>query len=158
MEQAVGTPRAVDVGAGIVLEMIEGPLLEQYWPHIWKQMQTVPHTWTHWTPDFIYSACRDGTFQVWGAGTPEKIKLIVFTQLVFYPIGKVMQTVWAGGNSLDECLPILVATLERFGSMNDCKFSEVVGRPGWGPKLKGYGYKERTVIFAKPLPAEWRMN
>jgi hypothetical protein len=144
----------VDVMQDLQLELLEGEKLCIYWPMIWKQISAVPHTWTHWTEDYIHASCFDGTFQIWAAGTREKIELIIFTQIVYYPIGKVLQCVWAGGNNLEKLLPLLDATITKFAAMNGCKRGEVVGRAGWGKVLREFGFTEQSCVFSKPIYQE----
>jgi hypothetical protein len=107
-----------------------------YWPWIERELDTVSHTWYgHWTKESLRDLALCGQFQVWGFGPPNQIRIVVFTQLIHYPAGIVLQGFLSFGNSLDLALPIMEATFERFALETGCWRCEIVGRKSWGRKI-----------------------
>jgi hypothetical protein len=109
---------------------------DEWWPNFEHELDRVPHLWDEqWTKESLKTAVEMGAVQVWSFGPPAETRVIVFTQLVEYPIGRVLQVFLAFGNGLDAVLPMIEATFEKLAMLSDCVFCEVIGRPGWERKL-----------------------
>lgn len=111
-----------------------------YWPMISQELDRIPHTWnTYWTKEFIRDAVMNGRFQIWGFGPPETVCLMVFTQVVYYPANMILEIILGFGNGLDDALPLIEATFERFAQEQNCTLCEIRnGRPGWSRKLDNF--------------------
>ena len=110
--------------------------IDEYWPHICGELDKHPELWNiYWTKEALYSHVMDRRFQVWAFGPPDLINVIVFTEIAVSPANRVLRIFIAFGNSLDQALPAMEATLERFARANDCAVCEIVGRPGWKRKI-----------------------
>jgi hypothetical protein len=117
-----------------------------YWPWIEVELDRVRHIWCgHWTKGALYELSLEERFQVWGFGPSDQIRVFVFTQIIHYPANRVLQAFLCFGNSLDEALPIIEATFERFAMETGCKVFELSGRKGWERKLKGFKH-DYTVL------------
>jgi hypothetical protein len=117
-----------------------------YWPWINEELDRIPQTWSgHWTKDSLYELAMNERFQVWGFGPKKEIRVFVFTQIIHFPANRVLQIFLCFGNSLDEALPIIEATLERFALETSCALVEITGRRGWERKLKNFHY-DYTVM------------
>lgn len=126
------------------------PQVTYYWPQIERELDLIPHTWdTYWTKTFLYEAAMTEMFEVWGAGTPDDLCLILFTQVVTYPANRILQAILMLGNSLEECAPALEAVLTRFAQTQHVTVLEVTGRPGWEKKLAPFGLKKRGIVMSK---------
>jgi hypothetical protein len=135
-----------------VVRLLE-PYFSHYWPHIEKQLDTVEHAWRPWwTKDFLYEGVLNNVIQCWSAGTPKDgWRLIVFTQIVNFPERRTLLLMTALGQGLDDMLPQLEATLERFALENQCTDAEIHGRLGWKAKLAPLGFTVETVVLRKKL-------
>ena len=121
-----------------------------YWPWILDELDRVPHIWSgHWTKDSLYELSMAERFQVWGFGPKDEIRIFVFTQIIHFPANKVLQAFLCFGNSLNEALPIIEATFERFAMETQCELFELTGREGWKRKLKGF--RQDFVVLTKNL-------
>jgi hypothetical protein len=146
---------AVEMGRGLGEPQWEASRLRQeeimfYWTWIDHELDRVQHIWCgHWTKDALRELAMNENFQVWGFGPRDQIRVIVFTQLVSYPIGNILQIFLAFGNSLEEAIPIMEATFERFAMETECRACEIHGRFGWERKLKGF--KREYVVLTRIL-------
>jgi hypothetical protein len=124
-----------------------------YWPWIDKELDRVPHIWSgHWTKDSLYELSMNDRFQLWGFGPKDEIRIFVFTQVIHFPANRILQAFLCFGNSLDEALPIIEATGERFAMETGCNMFEITGRKGWERKLKGF--KCDYTVFTKIVPSQ----
>jgi hypothetical protein len=123
-----------------------------FWPGIEGMMDSVPHTWKHWTKDYIRSAVEADALQVWGIGPPPKAVLIFFTQVSIYPADRILVVPWGAGNFTASMLPVLEAALVNYAQLNECATIEVRGRPGWDPHFKSIGMKREFVTWSYPVP------
>lgn len=128
-----------------------------FWPKLEEMLDLVPHTWRHWTKEYICSSAASNVIQVWGIGPPPNAVLVFFTQVSIYPVGRVLTLVWGAGSFDEEMLPLLLATMVNFAKMNNCTEIEMRGRRGWGPSLRSIGMKEEYVVWSIPVP-DMRMN
>lgn len=141
-----------------VVERLRGDRLDRYWPLIEQELDAVPVIWNPWwTKDSLRTMIDAERVQCWGAGTEEVIRLVAFTQILVYPVQQVAQAFLLFGRDLDEHLPEMLATFERFGIANNCQSLEIIGRSGWESKLKSAGYTKTQVILHRPL-ANTRMQ
>jgi len=129
----------------------------QFWPQIEEMLDTVPHTWRHWTKDEIYSAVTAGKMQAWGIGPPQTVIMVLLTSVNVFPALRTLTVLWAAGTLEDEMLPLILATFADYAKLNSCSEVEIRGRPGWSPKLKPFGYRHDASIWTCPVPVA-RMN
>ena len=110
---------------------------ECHWPRISADLDRIPQFWSdYWTKDFINEAVMTERWQAWGFGAQEgNLNVIVLTQVCEFPANRFLQIPLAFGNSLDDCLPSIMAALEKFAIVAECDVCEVIGRPGWERKL-----------------------
>lgn len=121
----------------------------ELWPEIQKEMDKVQEHWEMWyTKPFVFNAVMAGQWQVWAAGDDGRAKLVLFTQIVFYPAAKVLQGIFVLGNSLEPCMDAVWAATEKFARENDCVRMEVLGRRGWERKLSHFGFRNVGVTLS----------
>jgi hypothetical protein len=125
---------------------------EVHWPHISESLDRIPQHWSdYWTKESIFEQVMRGEWQAWGFGTePDLLNVIVLTQLIDYPAGRVLQIVLAFGNHVEECLPVMEAVLERFAIVAGARWCEICGRTGWERKLPRF--RRRGVILRAEVP------
>lgn len=138
--------------APMEVELLTADKFVVYWPMIEKELDRVPHIWdTWWTKDTLYDAATHGRFQVWAVGPEDQVRLVLFTQVAWYPANRILQSVCMLGNSFDECAPVLEAALTRYAIAHECAFMEVTGRPGLERALAPYGMRRCGVVLSKPV-------
>lgn len=122
------------------------------WPNISESLDLIPQYWAdYWTKEYINYCVVEGAWQAWGFGTePLQLNAIVLTHVVDFPANRFLQIPLAFGNHLEECLPLIEATLERFAIEAECDICEIVGRFGWERKLKRF--KRRGVVLRCAVP------
>lgn len=118
------------------------------WSQIQRELDQVPHVWEPWyTKQSIWMSVQSGQWQVWGAGHDGSVRLVLFTQIAFYPAAKVLQGIILLGNSFDESVDALWASLEHFARQESCERVEVVARKGFERKLSKYGLRSYGVAL-----------
>jgi len=123
-----------------------------FWPGISGMLDTVPHTWKHWTKDWIVSEVEAGRIQVWGLGPPPKAVLIFFTHVIIYPAYKVLSISWGAGSFDPEMLFVGESALMHYARLHGCSEIEMRGRPGYDPHLKAIGAKLEAYVWSLPVP------
>ncbi len=123
----------------------------RFWPQIDAMLDTVPHTWKHWTKDFIYQSVMNTTMQVWCVGPNHTATCVFFTQVAILPATRVFGVVWSGGEFRDETIPLLETAWEGYAREQDCTEVAVYGRVGWESKLKPLGFKRESVVWTRPV-------
>jgi hypothetical protein len=122
-----------------------------FWKELEKMLDMVPHTWRHWTKEYICHSIAHGTMQIWGVGKPPEATLIIFTSVSVFPTMKVLNITWAAGKFEDDMLPLLDATFDNYAAMNGCSEIEIRGRDGWMPKLKRLGFESEARVWTRPV-------
>lgn len=128
-----------------------------FWPGIEDMLDKLPHTWRHWTKEWIYSSALSNVIQVWGIGPLPRAVFIFFTQINIYPSMRVLCVTWGAGHFDKKMLPLMHATLVNYAKLNDCSEISVTGRRGWEPLLRVVGMKREQVTWTLPVP-NMRMN
>lgn len=129
-----------------VAELLTPEKFSLYWPNIRARLKQVEHTWDKWwTLDYFFNASMERRIQVWTVGPPDKVRLVVFTQILYYPANVVLQAFLAFGGDMEEALPPLGAALEKFSAQNGCTMAHIVGRRGWTKFLEPFGFEEQSV-------------
>jgi hypothetical protein len=119
-----------------------------YWPWIEVELNKIASVWCgHWTKEALREYAINERVQVWGFGPPDQIRIIAFTQLIDFPAGRVIQVFLCFGNSIDEAMPVIEATFERFAMETESKVCEILGRRGWLKKAPGF--KEDYVVMSR---------
>lgn len=153
MGETLTTPAGQSVAEGYKATRLSTSDIVQLWPQVVEQLMCIPHIWTgRWTLDALYTLSINSRFQLWAFGPEEELRVIVFTQIIEYPASRVVQAFLCFGNSLDDALPIIEATLERFCIENECKTFELVGRRAWERKLKGFTLD--CVVLTKAVKSQ----
>ncbi len=122
-----------------------------FWPQIEAMLDTVPHTWKHWTKDYIHHSVMNGHMQVWGIGPNHTATCVFFTQVSILPAMHVFCVVWAGGHFDDATVPLLEAAWDGYAAEQDCSEVVVYGRVGWESKLKPLGFTREAIVWSRPV-------
>lgn len=122
---------------------------------IYSQLDSVRHLWEdYYTKEFITDMVLQQSWQAWAFEKQKgETNIVVLTQIVQYPVSTVLQAILVFGNSLEECLPMMEATLERFAQVTRCDFCEIPqSRVGWERKLPRF--KKVGVVLKCRVPKE----
>jgi hypothetical protein len=131
-------------------ELMTTETIERYWPFIERELDTVPHIWNMWfTKEALYLGALNGEFSVWGVGPSDQIRLVVFTRIIEYTVGRCLQVFLAFGGDMRNCLPALEGALEQLANKTGCMRCEVIGRPGWEKLLPNF--KRTSVVLMREL-------
>lgn len=123
----------------------------RYRENIDVELERIRELWERrWTKPWIHEAVIRGLWQCWFFTKDEHIKVVVYTQVIDYPASRVLWVPLALGNGVDELLPLIEATLERFGQEMGCDECEITGRRGWERKLS-HRFKAQGVLLWAPI-------
>lgn len=125
--------------------------IQTYWPQIVGLLKSLPHTWRIYTVDSLHNRILAGDIQVWVVGK-EDIRQVVFTQIANYPATRILEIIWGAGTGfIEEAIPALDATLERFAALQECDEIAIIGRRGWVKPLRKLGFSETSVVLSRPV-------
>lgn len=131
-------------------ELMDQEAFEKYWPYISKELDTVPHIWERWyTKESIYQMSLAGEFRVWGVGPLSQVRFVLFTQFIQYNASRTLQLTIGLGNDIENCLPSLIATLEKIANDTGCQYCEIIGRRGWKKLVPDF--EEVAVLLVRKL-------
>ena len=86
--------------------------------------------------------------QLWMAFEDEdnKPKGALVTRIGQYPLKKMINYLYIGGDDLKEWHQDMLAIVEKFAREKDCQGMELVGRKGWDRFLKECGWEAKHII------------
>jgi hypothetical protein len=117
----------------------------EYWEQIEWRLDATPELARFYTKEDIVNQLGRDRMQVWTAGSD----LVLLTQVIEAPKGKVFQIIWAHGTGIDEHWEELKEKFHIFAWMTECKTLEVLGRPGWLKRFKKEnGFKVEYVAYS----------
>lgn len=143
---------AVRVNA-ITVNMVEPNQLALVWGQVEKWLDHGEKFFRgYYKPDHIFNAISQGMMQLWIGHTNAKIRIIMLTQLDFYPEGTQLRFVYMGGEPRTFALiEHLFGKVEQWGVQHGAIAACVIGREAWIKKLAKYGYQKKSVLLVKPL-------
>jgi len=119
--------------------------IAEYWDRIEWRLDETPSMQRFYTKEDIIDQICKQEMQVWTAG----MDLVLITQVLTVPIGKVLQIVWAHGEGLDAHFAELLDKFHTFAWTQECIKIEILGRPGWERKFREQiGFKVEYVAYS----------
>lgn len=103
-----------------------------------------------YTVEYVYQSIKKSQMQLWLIFKNEGLVCACVTQVFPYPSQKVLLILFAGGNGVDEWLP-LIKTILDWGKSLGCEISQIWGRKGWIKKLRSYGFEMTHVVLRAKL-------
>ena len=70
----------------------------------------------------------------------------LITRFEIYPLKRILNLMFIGGENIEAWHEELLETLERFAKENGCDGLEIVGRYGWKKFLKKFGWEASFII------------
>ena len=134
-----------------MIGLIPAELSETYWPVVAPLIEKVVAEYDpgYATEDLLNDVLK-GRKQLWVAAT-DHIACAVITEINNYPQYKVLHAPYVAGDDMEQWLPRLLQTLEKFGRAHGCKYVTGCGRRGWVKALSSYGWSEGFTIVRKEL-------
>ena len=83
--------------------------------------------------------------------TTEKVVGFVITEIKQYPQRKMLFWKYTAGDVgiLDDVEELVHSTIERFAKDTKCDGMEAIGRAGWKPQAKKFGYTPYMIMYEK---------
>jgi hypothetical protein len=103
--------------------------------------------------DIVYDI-QNGVQHLWIAFDDEdddKVLAITTTRFLSYPRMTVLQGQFVGGEDLDKWMEPMLLRLEEFATEHKCEKFEFMGRPGWWPRFKTYGWQKPYIVYEKEM-------
>lgn len=125
-----------------------------HWDQIEWRIDSTPELSRWYSKDDIIDKIFKDEMQIWTAGSD----LVLLTQVVTAPSGKVLQIVWAHGSGLNEHWDELREKFNTFAWMAGAQRLEVLGRPGWARRFqREKGFRVDYVAYGADV-IKPRMN
>lgn len=106
----------------------------------------------YYKPEHVFNAISTGQMQLWVGHTRGEVKIIMLTQLDFYPEGIQLRYVYIGGEvGSYRKIEHLFGQSEVWGIKHGAVRACVIGREGWIKKLAKFGYHKKSVLLVKEL-------
>lgn len=137
------------------LERVTGEGLIHAWPAVERVLQEDVEGWSVLGDlEAIKRGLFSSALQLWVLLDDDRVvRLMVMTQLVFYPDFQALRVVWAKGRDAKEAV-MSYEDLETAARNMGCARMEVIGRGGWQRLLKPLGYRSVLQLYAKELGDE----
>lgn len=137
----------------IQVELMTTEMVLRHWPAMAKELQCISQFWdTWWTLDYIQEALLRSEMQCWAVGPKECFYFVGISRVLVFPANRILSAVIGFGQNVEICLPVLVASLQKYASVSGCTRLEVMGRPGWKNVLREYGFKQTAVVLSADVP------
>jgi hypothetical protein len=97
------------------------------------------------------ASCERGQRQLWHVVTDDRVSGVVISEVYDHPEGLTVAMPVTAAESLNDSMPMVLATIEWWARDMGAKRLEGNGRLGWLKALKPYGWKPVRVTIAKDL-------
>lgn len=140
------------------VQQIEGGYLDLYWPAIERELDYHRELWEHdFTKETLLQAVKGGFYQVWAFGTPETIKVVMFTELRDTPITRILHVKLVFGQKLlTDYIDLVDTFLDNLARIVGAKYIEMEGRRGWEKVLSRRGAELVCIRMRRPVRNEQR--
>ncbi len=144
----------------IEVYLVEPQHVAMVWGQVTQWLEKGEKYWKgYYKPEHVYNAIISGQMQLWIGQSNSQIKIIMLTQLDFYPEGIQLRYTYIGGDtgSLKQVMkmfPKIELWAMEHGAVRGC----VIGRDGWVKKLAKFGYQKTSVMLTKELVQNFGQN
>lgn len=98
-----------------------------------------------------FASCQHEKRQLWHLMTGDEVTGVVISEVYDHPDGLTVALPVTAAASLDDSMPVVLATIEWWARDMGAKRLEGNGRFGWTKVLKSHGWKPIRVTIAKEL-------
>lgn len=141
------------MSSNIEVFLVKSEQLAMIWGHVVPWLDKGEKFFKgYYKNDHIFNAIQGGQMQLWIGYKNAQVKIIMLTQLDFYPEGIQLRFTYIGGDvgSLAQVMH-LFSKVELWGIEHGAVRTCVIGRDGWIKKLAKYGYQKKSVLLVKEL-------
>jgi len=102
--------------------------------------------------EYVKRELERDMFQLWIMFDGEDdIKAAVISQVVTYPMKKVLVGTFVGGEDVLNNCDLILEAAQSFGRQVGCDTLEIWGRPGWKRALKKIGFSNERVCMERSI-------
>ena len=123
--------------------------IDFHWANIQELMKSCPGYYDFYTPDWTYSAAKNGDLQLWGL-SDGMIRGIIVSQILVFPAQKVFEIIGAAGIGMLEFLDEMEKVFEYIAADAGCRTIMARVRPGMERVLR----KKHPLKYASWLYRE----
>lgn len=129
--------------------LLNGEQFDHYWPQIEECLNKTDFGHYH-TKEWLREAVKVGHVHVWIL-SDGMIRVIVFSEMIQYPIGLTIRIFWGYGAGLDQFLENANDMMDLVAGVMKAKRIEIVGRKGWMRKMRRFGFETETYIIGRAV-------
>ena len=118
------------------------------WPQIEKWLAPLLKDEGCYAPEDILLYHLEGKMQIWAGCEGPKVEIVIVSQILEYPLGKVCSFPYAAGENLVKWVPHYLRECEGFARASGCIRSKGGFRKGW---VRVLGYREVGCLLVKEL-------
>lgn len=100
--------------------------------------EALPYAKGRWTLAGIESDLADGGKRLWGVFHGPKLICAIVTVNTDFPAARVCTILVCGGRDVDSWVAMALGKIEAAARADGCGQVEIIGRPGWERKCRGY--------------------
>jgi len=99
----------------------------------------------------IRKELKDGGLVLWLVLEGSDVVAAITSRVIEYPGRRAMALDWVGGSKMNQWLPLVLNTLQKYAKECGCMHLEGYGRKAWGKILKKYGWNPEYIAYRMEL-------
>ena len=99
----------------------------------------------------IRQELKDGGLVLWLVLEGSDVVAAITSRVIEYPGRRAMALDWVGGSKMNQWLPLVLNTLQKYAKECGCMHLEGYGRKAWGKILKKYGWNPEYIAYRMEL-------
>lgn len=150
---SISTERGSLLAESFELRRVMPEQIAGQWPVLEKLLLEHPSLWNQLlTLETIEQHLASGGFQLWIVYIDDKHYVFAMSQMIIYPACRVLKFFWASGHGLEDHFWALAESMNAVALDLGCTHTEMeVGRKGWEPRMRQFGYELSRQILRKEV-------
>ena len=99
----------------------------------------------------IRKELKEGGLVLWLVLEDSDVVAAITSRVIEYPGRRAMALDWVGGSKMNQWLPLVLNTLQKYAKECVCMHLEGYGRKAWGKILKKYGWNPEYIAYRMEL-------
>ena len=99
----------------------------------------------------IRKELKEGGLVLWLVLEDSDVVAAITSRVIEYPGRRAMALDWVGGSKMNQWLPLVLNTLQKYAKDCGCMHLEGYGRKAWGRILKKYGWNPEYIAYRMEL-------
>ena len=99
----------------------------------------------------IRKELKEGGLVLWLVLEDSDVVAAITSRVIEYPGRRAMALDWVGGSKMNQWLPLVLNTLQKYAKECGCMHLEGYGRKAWGKILKKYGWNPEYIAYRMEL-------